>query len=238
MKNTGRLLIVDDEQSIRSALTSTLGALGFEVEEAATGEEALAMTRQCRFDAVLLDMNMPGMGGMMACRELKVVAPALSVLMLTVRDNQDDKVNALDSGADDYITKPFNIRELMARVRAAVRRAHAFDENRSLILRIGEVEVDTERRIVRKGNMAVHLTPKEFDLLHYLMKNAGKPVTHSQLLRAVWGPEFRGELEYLRTFVYQLRKKLEDEPARPRYLLTDSYFGYRFADSVTSLQST
>jgi two-component system, OmpR family, KDP operon response regulator KdpE len=152
--------------------------------------------------------------------------------MLTVRDAEDDKLEAFDCGADDYITKPFHMRELTARVRAAVRRSHTFDSQVSNVIRIGEIELDTERRQVRKNEGNIHLTPKEFDLLQYLMSNAGKPVTHAQLLRAVWGPQFRGELEYLRTFVYQLRKKLEVDPANPKYLLTDSYFGYRFADSV------
>ncbi len=141
-------------------------------------------------------------------------------------------MEAFDCGADEYITKPFHMRELTARVRAAVRRAHAFDKQDTELFRIGEIELNAERRQVRKRETPIHLTPKEFDLLQYLMNNAGKPVTHAQLLRAVWGPQFRGELEYLRTFMYQLRKKLEDDPANPKYLLTDSYFGYRFADKV------
>jgi two-component system KDP operon response regulator KdpE len=232
MRSEGKLLVVDDERAIRLTLSTTLGTLGFEVEEAATGEEALAMTRRSHYDAVLMDINMPGMGGVNACREMKYIAPALSILMLTVRDAQDDKLEAFECGADDYITKPFHMRELTARVRAAVRRSHTLDNKDSRTIRIGEIELDTERRHVRKKETAVHLTPKEFDLLQYLMSNAGKPVTHAQLLRAVWGPQFRGELEYLRTFVYQLRKKLEDDTANPKYLLTDSYFGYRFADEV------
>jgi two-component system KDP operon response regulator KdpE len=234
MKCEGRLLVVDDERSIRTALSSTLGMLGFEVEEASTGEEALVLARHWHFDAVLLDINMPGMGGMNACRELKLISPSLSVLMLTVRDTQDDKVDALNSGADDYITKPFHMRELTARVRAAVRRAHLSSQPLCNTMRIGELEMDVERRMVRKRGTPVHLTPKEFDLLQHLMKNAGKPTSHAQLLRMVWGPEFRGELEYLRTFVYQLRKKLEDDPANPKYVLTDSYFGYRFAEPAVS----
>ena len=232
MKKEGRLLVVDDERSIRHALSTTLGTLGFEVEEAETGEEALVMTRRSHYDAVLLDINMPGMGGVSACKEIKHIAPGISILMLTVRDSQDDKVEAFDCGADDYITKPFHMRELMARVRAAVRRSHALEQQDAEAIRIGEIELDIERRKVLKRSTAVHLTPKEFDLLHYLMMHAGKPVTHAQLLRAVWGPQFRGELEYLRTFMYQLRKKLEDDPANPKYLLTDSYFGYRFMDQV------
>jgi two-component system KDP operon response regulator KdpE len=232
MRTEGKLLVVDDERAIRSALSTTLGTLGFDVEEAETGEEALVMTRRSHYDAILLDINMPGMGGVSTCQEIKNIAPAVSILMLTVRDSPDDKVEAFDCGADDYITKPFHMRELTARVRAAVRRSHALDRQDNLAIRIGEIEMNTERRQVRKRNASVRLTPKEFDLLHYLMANAGKPVTHAQLLRAVWGPQFRGELEYLRTFMYQLRKKLEDDPANPKYLLTDSYFGYRFADQL------
>jgi two-component system KDP operon response regulator KdpE len=232
MRTEGKLLVVDDERGIRHALSTTLGTLGFEVEEAETGEEALAMTRRSHYDAVLMDINMPGMGGVSACREIKYLAPTLSILMLTVRDGQDDKVEAFDCGADDYIAKPFHMRELTARIRAAVRRSHTFDNKDSTAIRIGEIELDSERRQVRKKDAAVHLTPKEFDLLQYLMSNAGKPVTHAQLLRAVWGPQFRGELEYLRTFIYQLRKKLEDDATNPKYLLTDSYFGYRFTDEA------
>jgi two-component system KDP operon response regulator KdpE len=232
MKNEGRLLVVDDERGIRYTLSTTLGTLGFDVEEAATGEEALLMARRSRYDAVLMDINMPGMGGMNACREIKHISPGLSVLMLSVRDNQDDKVDALECGADDYITKPFHMRELTARIRAAVRRSHTLDAQNPGTLCIGEIELDHERRQVRKRGSLIHLTPKEMDLLYYLMQNAGKPVTHAQLLRAVWGPEFRGEREYLRTFIYQLRKKLEDEPLKPTYLLTNSYFGYCFADKL------
>src|ERR1017187_3182166 len=186
MRTEGRLLVVDDERAIRHTLSTTLGTLGFEVEEAETGEEALAMTRRSHYDAVLMDVNMPGMGGISACREIKYIAPDLSILMLTVRDVQDDKVEAFECGADDYITKPFHMRELTARVRAAVRRSHVHEKKDPDALRVGEIEMDTERRQVRKKEAPVHLTPKEFDLLQYLMTNAGKPVTHAQLLRAVW----------------------------------------------------
>jgi two-component system KDP operon response regulator KdpE len=153
--------------------------------------------------------------------------------MLTVRDSEEDKVAALDAGADDYVTKPFNIRELAARIRAAVRRSSASQADADAVIRIGNIELDPARRLVRKGVELVHLTPKEFDLLHYLMAHAGLPITHVRLLRAIWGPEYGGELEYLRTFVRQLRKKLEDDPAEPAYLLTDSHVGYRFAEART-----
>jgi two-component system KDP operon response regulator KdpE len=157
-------------------------------------------------------------------------APRLAILMLTVRDSEEDKVAALDAGADDYITKPFNVRELAARIRAAVRRASLSQADPDAVIRIGSIELDPARRLVRKGGERIHVTPKEFDLLHYLMSHAGLPIMHARLLRAVWGPEYGGELEYLRTFVRQLRKKLEDDPAEPAYLLTDSHVGYRFAE--------
>jgi two-component system KDP operon response regulator KdpE len=157
--------------------------------------------------------------------------PRLGILMLTVRDSEEDKVAALDAGADDYITKPFNIRELAARIRAAVRRSSASYVDPDAVIRIGNIELDPARRLVRKAGEPVHLTPKEFDLLRYLMAHAGLPITHACLLHAVWGPEYGGELEYLRTFVRQLRKKLEDDPAEPAYLLTDSHIGYRFAET-------
>ncbi len=150
--------------------------------------------------------------------------------MLTVRDNEDDKVEALDAGADDYVTKPFPVRELVARVRAAVRRSQAPAGQSNVAISIGDITLDPARRLVQKQGQAVHLTPKEFDLLLYLMKHAGLPVMHARLLSAVWGPEYGNELEYLRTFIRQLRKKLEDDSAHPKYLLTDSHIGYRFRE--------
>jgi two-component system KDP operon response regulator KdpE len=139
-------------------------------------------------------------------------------------------VEALDAGADDYVTKPFHMGELTARVRAAVRRSHTVYESTDASIRIGEIELDPVRRTVAKAGAPIHLTPKEFDLLHYLMTNAGKPIAHNRLLNAVWGPEYAGAMEYLRTFIYQLRKKLEDDPAHPVYLFTETWFGYRFRE--------
>jgi two-component system, OmpR family, KDP operon response regulator KdpE len=226
----GKVLIVDDEPSIRRAIRTTFGTLGFDIAEAINGEQALPLLRAANFDAVLLDVNMPGMGGLEACREIRRQFPRIAVLMLTVRDNEDDKVEALDAGADDYVTKPFPIRELVARVRAAVRRSHAPAGNGNTVLAIGEITLDPARRLVQKNGQAVHLTPKEFDLLLYLMKHAGLPIMHARLLNAVWGPEYGNELEYLRTFMRQLRKKLEEDAAHPKYLLTDSHIGYRFRE--------
>lgn len=226
----GKVLIVDDEASIRRALRTTLRELGFEVVEAARGEEALSLVRTVNFAAILLDINMPGMGGIEACRRIRGAAPRLAILMLTVRDSEDDKVEALEAGADDYVTKPFALRELTARIHAAVRRSQTPATVASAPIRIGEIELDPQRRIVQKSGQKIHFTPKEFDLLHYLMSHPGLPITHARLLSSVWGPEYGNELEYLRTFVRQLRKKLEDDPASPRYLLTDAYVGYRFSE--------
>ena len=228
----GRVLIVDDEIAIRRALHNTLHGMGFEVDDAASGEAALDRVREAEYDVVLMDINMPGIGGIRACREIRKSLPHLGILMLTVRDREEDKVTALDAGADDYITKPFNIRELAARIRAAVRRSSTSRVDPDAVIRIGNIELDPARRLVRKGGEPVHFTPTEFDLLRHLMTHAGLPITHVRLLRAVWGPEYGGELEYLRTFVRQLRKKLEDDPAEPEYLLTDSHVGYRFAEGT------
>jgi len=227
----GRLLIVDDEISIRRALSTTLRGMGFDVLSAANGEAAVEMVRARRYDAVLLDINMPGMGGVSACREIRRLKPGLAILMLTVRDSEDDKVEALDAGADDYVTKPFHVRELAARLRSAIRRSALMPPDADAPIKIGEIELDPGRRTVLKSGRAVHLSPKEFDLLKQLMMRAGFPVTHARLLSAVWGPEYGAELEYLRTFVRQLRKKLEDDPADPKYVLTDSHLGYRFREA-------
>ncbi len=218
-----RLLVVDDEPSIRRALHTTLSSLGFCVEEASGGEQAVSSVRRERYDAALLDINMPGMGGIEACLAIRKLSPRLPIVMLTVRDSAEDKIGALDAGADDYITKPFHVGELMARVRAVVRRSQD-----DVVIVIGNIELDLEHRLVRKSGDVVHLTPKEFDLLHCLMSHAGKPLSHVRLLSTVWGGEYGSESEYLRTFVRQLRKKLEADPSKPEYLLTDSHFGYRF----------
>jgi two-component system KDP operon response regulator KdpE len=233
----GKILIVDDDPRLRQALHSTLRALGFEIAESSSGEQARREVQNRRFDTVLLDINMPGMGGVETCRELRRLDPRLQILMLTVRDSEEDKVNALDAGADDYVTKPFSIPELTARIRAAIRRATTGLPEIPKTIVIGEIELDPARRIVRKAHEAVHLTPKEFDLLHYLMAHGGLPITHAKLLHAVWGAEYGQELEYLRTFVHELRKKLEDDPASPQYILTEPYIGYRFQEPESGGQA-
>lgn len=225
------VLIVDDERSIRLSLRTILTGLGFMIVEAARGEEALALIRTAQFDAVLLDINMPGMGGVEVCRMMRKKSARLPIIMLTVQGSEDRKVEALDAGADDYITKPFQLRELIARLRAAVRRNEiAEGGNRTIV--VGDVWLDPERHLVQKKGRAVHLTPKQFELLHFLMASAGRPVPHSKLLRSVWGPEYGNELEYLRTFIRQIRVKIEDDPADPKYLLTESHIGYRFSENV------
>jgi two-component system, OmpR family, KDP operon response regulator KdpE len=231
-RDNSTVLIVDDERSIRLSLRTILSGLGFVVIEAARGEEALSLIRTAQFDVVLLDINMPGMGGIDVCRIMRKSSPRLPIVMLTVQGSEDRKVEALDAGADDYITKPFQLRELIARLRAAVRRNKLPDEGQDSVITVGDVCLDTTRHLVQKKGRTVHLTPKQFELLHYLMANAGRPVPHAKLLRTVWGPEYGNELEYLRTFVRQVRMKIEDDPANPRYLLTESHIGYRFSESV------
>ena len=230
MELRSKVLIVEDDAGIRQSLFETLGALGFAIGEAGNGEEAMTRLRMVDYEAVLLDINMPGMGGIEACRKICQDYPRLPIIMLTVLDQEDDKVEALDAGADDYVTKPFQIRELMARLRAAIRRSKtALPEPNSLII-AGDLALDRGRHRIEKLGVEIHLTPKEFDLLGYLMEHAGRPISHHRLLTAIWGPEYGNEREYVRVLINQLRKKIEDDPARPTYILTESYIGYRFRE--------
>jgi two-component system KDP operon response regulator KdpE len=233
-----RILVVDDEPAIRRALRPPLVELGFQISEASRGEEALQMLRAATFDAVLLDVNMPGIGGIETLRRIRTFAPRLPILILTVRDQEEDKVTALELGADDYVTKPFSTRELIARIRSAVRRLRAPARAEDAPMEIGEIRLDPAKRLVTKRGQPVHLTRKEFDILHCLMSRAGRVVTYARLLTAVWGADSREEVEYLRTFVRQLRKKIEDDPSNPLYLLTDVYVGYRFADAQMFSEET
>jgi two-component system, OmpR family, KDP operon response regulator KdpE len=228
---TYRILIVDDEPSIRRGLRTTLNGLGFESIETARGEEAISLVKTSRFDAVLLDLNMPGIGGIETCRILRQIAPQLPIHVISVSDSEDGIVEALDAGADDYITKPFSMRELTARLRAAIRRVQIPPQEQEKVIAIGDIELHPAQRLVLKSGRPVHLTPKQFEILRLLMFHSGRPVPHERLLKFVWGNEYRGELEYLRTFMSQIRKKIEDDPANPKYLLTDAYVGYRFCDA-------
>ena len=222
------VLVVDDEFALRKALRTSLTASGFAVEEARNGDEAVGAVRQRSFDLVLLDINMPGISGVEACQKIRGLAPQTGIVMVTVRDSENDKVNALEAGADDYVTKPFRLRELIARLRAVLRRTHARDAAQPAVLTAGDLEMDVPRRLLRRGGKPVHLAPKEFELLAFMMQNEGVPLTHAKLLRAVWGIEYGNELEYLRSYVKMLRKKIEDDPSKPEYILTEPWVGYRF----------
>ena len=226
----GTILVVDDDHSVRRALRLTLPGMGFTVVEAARGEEAVSLVRLTRFDAVLLDVDIPGMGGVEACRSIRHAVARLPILMLTVMDSEEDKVVALDAGADDYITKPFRLRELTARLRSAVRRRNVQDTGPDGRIRHGQLELDTVKYRLLKAGSPIHLTPKEFELLRYFMTNAGKLIPRERLLNAVWGPDYGNEFVHLRILVSQLRKKIEDDPLIPRYLLTVPHFGYRFSE--------
>lgn len=226
----GTILIVDDDNSIRKALHVTLSGMGFTVVDVSRGEEALTLVQLRRFDAVLLDVDIPGMGGLEACRCIRNMTAHLPILMLTAMDSEDDMVLGLDAGADDYITKPFRLRELTARLRSAVRRRNAPDSNKDGTLRHGKLELDPVRYRVLKAGRPIHLSPKEFEMLQFFMSHPGELITHGKLFRSLWGTERGEEFVYLRIFVSQLRKKIENDPLDPQYILTVPRVGYKFAD--------
>jgi two-component system KDP operon response regulator KdpE len=224
---TGKVLVVDDEPQIRRVMRATLASQGYEVHAVRSGEEALAAVRERRFDLILLDVNMPGMGGIEACREIRAGSD-VAIVMLTVRNTEADKVAALDAGADDYVTKPFSMPELLARIRAALRRVPVSADSASNI-DAGDLQIHVhERRVIVRGN-PVRLTPKEFDLLLCLAASPNVTIAHTKLLQTVWGPDYGGEVEYLRTFVNQLRKKIEADPAHPSLIVTEPWVGYRLS---------
>lgn len=222
---SGNILVVDDEPQIRRVMRTTLTSQGYEVHDARSGEEALEAVRERRFDLIILDVNMPGMGGLDACRAIRAGSDA-AIIMLTVRNTEADKVAALDAGADDYVIKPFSMPELLARIRAALRRVPVSAESNSII-EAGGLEIHVhERRVLVRGT-TVRLTPKEFDLLLHLASNPNVTIAHTKLLQAVWGPDYGDEVEYLRTFINQLRKKVEADPAHPSLIVTEPWVGYR-----------
>jgi two-component system, OmpR family, KDP operon response regulator KdpE len=223
----GRILVVDDDPQIRRVMRTTLAGEGYEVEDARSGEEALEKLRAARHDLMLLDMNMPGMGGLETCRQVRTTSD-MAVIMLTVRNTEQDKVQALDAGADDFITKPFGTPELLARIRAALRRTPSSPEAGPQRMTLHNVEIDFQSRKLIVGSTEVRLTPKEFDLLRYLALHPNRAIPHRELLQAVWGPDYGDEVEYLRVFVKQLRRKIEPKPDKPRYILTEPWVGYRF----------
>jgi two-component system, OmpR family, KDP operon response regulator KdpE len=219
------ILVVDDEPQIRRVMRATLSAQGYVITEAKSGEEALESVRKQRPELILLDVNMPGMGGLEACREIRRFYDA-PIIMLTVKNSERDKVAALDAGADDYVVKPFGMEELLARIRAALRRYMPADTMQPFVSK--DLSVDFEARRVSVRGQTVHLTPKEYEVLKFLIGNQGKPLAHRRLLQAVWGPDYGDETENLRVVINQLRKKIEANPARPKYILTEPWIGYRF----------
>jgi two-component system, OmpR family, KDP operon response regulator KdpE len=227
----GTVLIVEDDTALRRSLRSTLGLIGFEIGEAGNGEEALMRLRMIEYDAVLLDINMPGMGGMETCTRMRRIFTRLPILMLTVRGNEDDKVQALESGADDYITKPFQMRELTARLRSAIRRYHAPEVPVEIPITIADITLDPVRRHVEKAGVKMHLTPHEFDALKLLMSHAGRPVMHAKFHALLRPGDDITDRAYLRVLIGQLRRKLGDDSTNPTYIETDGYIGYRFCGS-------
>jgi len=219
------ILIVDDEPQIRRVMLTTLTSHGYTVVEAASGEEALEKLRAERPDLIILDVNMPGISGLETCAEIRTSSD-VPIIMLTIRNSERDKVQALDAGADDYVVKPFGVQELMARIRAALRRSAPGDAAPPFLT--DDLQIDFEKRVVIVKNNPVRLTPKEFELLRHLVANQGKTLGHRRLLQAVWGPDYGEETEYLRVFINQLRKKIEPDPRKPRYIHTEPWVGYKF----------
>jgi two-component system KDP operon response regulator KdpE len=220
-----RILVVDDEPQILRALETTLRGAGYDVDTAATGEDALIQASVRPPEGVILDLVLPGRSGVEICRELREWSDA-PVLVLSVIGDEQEKVAALDAGADDYVTKPFGMDELLARLRAVLRRVAPAES----LLTVGDLEIDLEKGAVRRDGERVQLTPHEFGLLRLFATNEGKLLTHRTILREVWGAAYQAESHYLHVYVSQLRRKIEPDPTRPRYLLTETGTGYRFVD--------
>ena len=223
--NDTTILVVDDEPQIRRVLKATLSGNGYDVVEAKNGQEAIGVMLQEHPHLILLDVNMPVLNGLDACRKMRLSFTG-PIIMLTVRNAELDKVLALDAGADDYVVKPFSMEELLARIRAALRRTS--HETPLPKIETPELTVDLEKRIVDVNGSRVHLSPKEFDVLRALVIQQGRPLTHKKLLQTVWGPDHAEETEILRVVINTLRKKIERDPTHPRYILTEPWLGYRF----------
>ncbi len=220
-----RILVIDDEFQITRVLKRSLGAHRYDVRTASDGEAGLDLFRDFHPDLVITDLSMPEMNGIEVCREIRR-ASSVPIIVLSVRGEEQTKVEALDAGADDYITKPFGMDELLARVRAALRRSREAESARSYD--VGNFRVDLEDHQILTGGEVIRLTPKEFDLLSYMIINHDRVLTHHALLGKVWGGEYTGQTEYLRVFVGNLRKKIEPDPAKPRHIITEPWVGYRF----------
>ena len=223
----GNILVVDDEPQITRVLKTTLSSQGYGVRSASDGEEALNEMKTWPPDLIITDLRMPGIDGLELCRRVRVDS-RIPIIVLSVKGEEAIKVQALDAGADDYVTKPFSVNELLARVRAALRRATVPEAPDGLAIEVGDIKIDVPARTVRVRDQEVRLTPKEFDLLLYLAKHPGKVITHRALLAAVWGPNSVEQPEYLRVFIGHLRKKLEIGENPPHYIITEPWIGYRF----------
>jgi two-component system, OmpR family, KDP operon response regulator KdpE len=221
------VLLIDDEPQIRRVLRASLTAQGANVLDVQNGEEALDLLRQKTVDVVLLDLNMPGMGGLETCRAIRK-GWDVPIIIVSVRESERDKVEALDAGADDFVNKPFGFDELLARIRAALRRSGFATDTTPKRISVPGLEIDFEDRRVVAGGKPVRLTPTEFDILRYLISQANKPVPHRRLLEAIWGPEYGEQIEYLRVFINQLRKKIEPPGGKPVFIMTEPRVGYRF----------
>jgi two-component system KDP operon response regulator KdpE len=226
MSERRRILVVDDEPQITRVLRTSLSSQGYDIRVANDGETALEIMKDWTPDLVVTDLSMPNMDGLELCRKLRVTSQ-VPIIVLSVRGEERTKVQALDAGADDYVTKPFGIEELLARVRASLRRAPA-ENGQTSVIEAGDFRIDLAAHKVTVRKREVRLTPKEFDLLVYLARHAGRVVTHRALLGAIWGGQSTEQVEYLRVFVGQLRKKLEPEASSPRYIVTEPWVGYRF----------
>ena len=222
-----RVLVVDDEPQITRVLRTVLTSQGYEVRTAAEGEAALTNFKEWSPELVITDLYMPHMNGVELCRRIRAVS-AVPIIVLSVKGEERTKVEALDSGADDYVTKPFGIEELMARVRAALRRAVPDSPQEASAFDAGDFRIDLDTRRVHAHGQEIRLTPKEFDLFLYLARHPNRVIPHAALLEAVWGEASQEQPEYLRVFMGQLRKKLEPDPSNPRYLVTEPWVGYRF----------
>jgi two-component system KDP operon response regulator KdpE len=225
--SAGKILVVDDDPQIRRVMRVMLTGHGYEVDDARSGESALEKLDKQRFDLVVLDMGMPGMGGLETCRAIREHSD-VAIIMLTVRDRDVDKIEALDAGADDYVTKPFKSLELLARIRAALRRT-TWTQAVEVRLMLGQACIDLDARRVTTANGSRRLTPKEFDVLRYLIAHRNKSLTHREILQAVWGPAHGDEVDALRAVIHQLRRKIETAPSHPAFLLTESWVGYRLS---------
>lgn len=223
----GNILVVDDEPQITRVLKTTLSSHGYGTRTASDGDEALQMLKEWSPDLLITDLRMPNMDGLELCRHVRANSQ-IPIIVLSVKGEERIKVEALDAGADDYVTKPFSTNELLARVRAALRRASAKDLPEPEEINIGDFRIDLPGRSVQVRDRSLHLTPKEFDLLVYLARHAGKVVTHRALLSAIWGANSVEQPEYLRVFIGQLRKKLELDEASSQYIITEPWVGYRF----------